>query len=112
MQFIDKGNDIALLSNLANQCRQPLLKLPTVLSASNNCRHIEHNYPLVEQIIWHILADNPLREAFNDSRLTYPWLTQQNRVILGATAEDCHEALSLACSPYHSIKFTIGCLGG
>ena len=108
MQFIDKGNNVTLLGNLADQCRQPLLELPPILSTSDNRRHIEHNYSLVEQIIWHILADNPLREALNDGRLTYPWLTQQDGVVLGTTAEDRHKALGLARSPYHSIELTIG----
>ena len=82
MQLIDEEDDLALgLFDFRQNGLQPLFKFAAVLRARNQSAHIERENGLVLQGLWHLVRDDPLREAFNDGRLADARLANENGVV-------------------------------
>ncbi len=86
MQFVDEQNNAFVLHDLLHDALETRLKLTAVFGPGDERTQIKRHDPLVEQGIGDFTLNNQLRQTFNDRRLAYAWLTDQYRIVLGATA--------------------------
>ena len=81
--------------------------------------HIQGIDLLIEQGFRHIGQGNSLGQAFRDRGFAHARLTNQDRVIFGAAAQDLHHALNFPIAPHHGIELVldrrlgqVGAVGG
>ena len=71
MDLVDEENDVAALSDLLHHLLQPFLEFAAVLRTGDERCEVKRVDLLVGQERWHVGVDDPLREPFDDGRLTY-----------------------------------------
>ena len=54
-------------------------------------------------------VSDPLSQTFDNSRLTYAWITDEHRVILGAPGQDLHQTFHHILPADHRIKTSVFC---
>ncbi len=92
VNLIDEEDTVRAFE-LVDDLFQPLFKLATVDRARYKAANVELQHPFVEQWIGNIPCHNTLREPFNDSCLAHPRITNQRRVVLGASGQDLDDPL-------------------
>ena len=80
---------------LLEQALQPLLELATVLGPGHQQREIEGEDPPVCEQRRHVALDDASREPLDDRGLADAGIAEQQRVVLGAPAEDLDHPLDL-----------------
>ena len=96
MQFVDEQNDLPLTRrDFLEEGLQSILEFPAVLRTCDHGAEIHGHQLLVLQSLRHIATNNAPREALRDGGLADTGLTDQYRVILGATGQDLHDAPNL-----------------
>ena len=83
---------------------ESLLELTAVLGARDERAHVEREHALAHQRLGDVAEDDLLREALGDRGLADAGLADQRRVVLGAPAQDLHDALDLHRAPDHRIE--------
>ena len=70
-------------------------------------RQIERKNSFVLEERRHVATHDSLRQAFNDRSLADTRLTNQNRIVLRAPAEDLHDAFDLGFTTDQRIEFVV-----
>ena len=96
VQLIDEEDDLAGgVLDLGEDGLEPLLELAAVLRAGQERADVERPHALALQALGNVARDDALREPFCDRGLAHPGLADEDRVVLGATREDLHDAADL-----------------
>ena len=93
MQLVDEDDGVLVLHQLFHDGFQALFKLAAVLGAGDDQRKIQSQNPFVGQEGRHIAIRNALRQAFDNRRFTDAGLADQNRIVLGAAAQNLDHAV-------------------
>ena len=107
MQFVDKDDGVLILHQFFHDGFQPLFKLAAILGARHDQRKIERQNALIGQERWHVAIGDLLRQTFDDSGLTHARLTDQNRIVLGAAAQNLDDAFHFTIAPDQRIERSI-----
>ena len=110
MQLIDEEDDLALgLFDFRQNGLQPLFKFAAVLCARDQSAHIERENRLVLQGLWHLVRDDPLREAFNDGRLADARLADENGVVFRFPGQDPDDVPDLFVAADDRVHLLLAC---
>lgn len=99
MELVDEQDDIVCLLDFLDALLQALLKFAAILRTGNKRRNIQRDQTPIAQDIGHLISYDELRKPFDHRRFAHTRLTQEQRVVLLATAQDLHHALDLARTP-------------
>ena len=96
VELVDEEDHLAVgVHDLLDHRLEPVLELAAILGAGDQGAHVErHQAPILEQL-GNVARRDPLRHALGDRGLADPGLSDQNRVVLGASGEHLHEASDL-----------------
>jgi len=103
MQFVNEQHNVSILPDLIHHLLHALLKLTTVLCASHHCAHIKGYQSLIDEGLGNPSLNNALGQPFSNGRLTYAGVTNENRVVLCAAAQDLDYPLNLLVPANHRI---------
>src|ERR1700722_143399 len=92
-QLVDEQDDVAAGVDLLEHLLQALLEVTAVAAAGHQRTEVEGVQLLVFQGLGNLAVHDRLREAFHDRRLTDAGLTDQHRVVLGASRQHLHDPL-------------------
>ena len=98
VDLVDEQDDVAACANLLEHLLEALFEVAAVTAAGDECAEVERVQLLVAQRVGHVVADDLLRETFDDGGLANARLADEHRVVLGAAAEDLHDPLHLAAA--------------
>ena len=104
MQLVDEQDDLARRANLIEDLLQPLLELTAILCTGDERAHVEREHTLAHQRLGDVAQDDLLCKAFGDGGLADAGLTDERRVVLGAPAQNLHDALDLHRASDHRIE--------
>ncbi len=100
VQLVDERDDLARgVLDVVEHGLEPLLELAAVLRTRDHRTEVERDDGLVAQALRHVAFDDALGEALDDRRLADAGLTDQHRVVLGATGQHLHDAANLVVAP-------------
>ena len=97
VHLIDKQDDIVGFGGLLDHVLEALLKLAAILGA----RHEVH------EVLGHVAGGDLLSQALDDGRLAHAGVTQNERVVLGATRKNFHHTLDFLFAADHRIEFAV-----
>ena len=95
VQLIDEDDRVLVFHQLFHDGLQAFLELAAILRAGHDERQIQSQNALVREERGHVPVGNALRQPFHDRGLPHARLTDQNRIVLGAAAENLHHPLQL-----------------
>ena len=96
VQLVDEQDDPALrLGDLLEDGLEPLFELAAELGSGDQGAHVERDQPAVLQALGHVARDDALGQPLDDGGLAHAGLADQDRVVLGAAAEDLDDAADL-----------------
>src|SRR6185295_7116677 len=95
VQLIDEDDDIARLYDFFHYHFETFLELAAILGACNEGAEVQRDDPPIEKVVGHLGGHNPLCKAFHDGRLADTGLADEDRVVLGAAAENLQHPLDL-----------------
>ncbi len=104
MHLIDKEDGAAFFDFL-DDLLQALLKLAAIHRAGHQGSNVQHQQPFVEERLRSVAVDDALRKPLDDRRFADARLTDQCRVILGATGQDLNHPLDFLLAPDDGIEF-------
>ena len=88
MKLVDKENDLPLgFSDFFEKCLEALFKFSAVLGTGEHTAQIHGDDALILHRFRHIARDDTTSETFHDRSLPHPRLTNEDRVVLGATGK-------------------------
>ena len=112
VQLVDKQQDSTLARlHLRKDRLQPFLELAAVFRTGHQGTHVEGEDRLVPQALRDIGAHDPLGQPLDDRRLAHAGVTDQNRVVLGLSAQDLDHPTDLGVPADHRIKIDGAGLG-
>ena len=104
VQLVEEEHDVLRLADLLHHGLEPLLELAAVLGPGHEGAEVELEQALVDENIGHVVADDLLREPFDDRRLAHARLADEHGVVLRAAGEDLDDALDLLLAPDDRIE--------
>ena len=105
--LIDEKNYLAIgLYHFIDYGFESFLKLSLVFGAGNQRAHIERIDLLRLQIFGHVTAHNTVSQTFGNGRLTGTGFSYENRVVLGASAQNLQHAADFIITADDRIQFT------
>ena len=96
VDFVDEYDDILVLLKLLHQLLQALFKLPAILRAGHDARHVERVDALAEEHWRRVVLGNHLCQSLDDGTLADARFANQYGVVLLAAAQNLDDALNLA----------------
>ena len=112
MYLVDEQNDVRMFLHLCQNGMNTLFKLSAILGSGHYRRHVERNDALAEQGTRNPFLHDAECQSFGDGRFSHTRLTNQNRVVLFAPAQNLCDTFNFFLTAYHGVKFpTFGCLG-
>ena len=114
MNLINEEDDVLVLLQFLDYALDALLKLTSELGSGNESCQVETHDTLVEEeraVVAALLAKH-LGKTFDDGTLTYARFTNQNRIVLLASAQDFHHSADFLVSSHHRVELAVfGSLG-
>ena len=108
VQLVDEENDLTFLfGEIIEYALQTLFKITAEFRTGDQSAHIERQDALVAQTLRHFAVDDTQREPFDDGGLTDARLTDQHRVVLGATLQHLNRATDLVIATDHRIELAV-----
>ena len=107
VDLVDEGDDVTAGADLLCDLLQALFEVTAVAASGDEGSEVESVELLVFQRLRHITANDRLGEAFDHGSLTDTGLTDQHRVVLGATGQDLHDPLHLLLAPDDRVEFAV-----
>ena len=107
MEFIDEQNDIFHLTNLVHHRLDTFLELAAVFRPSDHQGEVEGDHLLVAKDFRHVPRGDFLGETFDDGGLADASLTNEDRVIFRAAAENLDDSLDFALATDDRIESTV-----
>ena len=106
VQLVDEGDDLAgRVLDVVEHGLEPFLEFAAVLGAGHHRAHVQADDGLVAQALGHVAGDDALGQTLDDGGLTDTGLTDQHRVVLGATAQHLHDAANLVVPTDNWVEF-------
>ena len=96
VDLVDEEEDVAAGPDLLEDLLQPLLEVAAVAGSGDERPQVERVELAVVERLGDLVGDDALGQTFDDGGLADARLTDQHRVVLGATGEDLHHPLDLA----------------
>ncbi len=93
VNLVDEKHDVTTALNLLEHLLQALLEIAAISGTRHQRAEVQRVDLLIAQRLGNIAANDLLREALDDGGLTDARLADQNRIVLGATAEHRHHTL-------------------
>ena len=117
VQLVDERDDLpGGVLDVVEDGLEPFLELAAVLGAGHHRAHVQGDHGLVAQALRHVAGDDALGQALHDRGLADAGLTDQHRVVLGATGQHLHDAANLVVPPDDWVEFAfagpLGQVGG
>ena len=89
MDLVDEEDDLPFaLGDLIDDALESLLELTLILRTCDQGTHIEGIDLLRAQVLGHITSDDTEGKSLGNGCLPYPWLPDEDRVILRSTGKD------------------------
>ncbi len=108
VQLVDEEDHATLLlRQVVKHALQALLELATELRARDQRAHVEREDALVFQALGHFAVDDALCETLDDRGLADARLTDQYRVVLGATLQHLDRAADLVVAADDRIELAL-----
>jgi len=104
VDLVDEQHDVTAGLDLLQHLLEALLEVAAVPRAGHQGTQVEGVDLLVAQGLRDIAADDPLSQALDDGGLADAGLTDQHRVVLGATAQHGHHAIDLGLASDHRVE--------
>ena len=98
VHLVDEQHALARALELFNDLLQPLLELAPVLGARHQRAHVHGYHPLPLQGMRHGSGHDAVGQPFHDGGLAHPWLSDEDRVVLGAPGQYLDDPLDLLLS--------------
>ena len=113
VQLVDEGDDLTLaVGDLLEDGLEPILEFTAVLRARDHRGDVERDEALVAQALGDVALDDAPRQALGDGGLADAGLTDEHRVVLGATREHLDDASDLLVAPDDRVELALaGVLG-
>ena len=113
VQLVDERDDLARrVLDVVEHGLEPFLELAAVLRAGDHRAEVQRDDGLVAQALRHVAGDDALGQALDDRGLADAGLTDQHRVVLGATGQHLHDATNLVVAPDDRVELAFaGALG-
>jgi hypothetical protein len=94
-------------SSSLTTCLQPLLEVAAIARAGQQRAHVERVDGGAGQHLRHVALDDLARQALGDRGLADAGIADQQRVVLGAAAQDLDGALDLAVAADQRIDLAV-----
>ncbi len=107
MDFVDEQDCVRTFLQFLEDRLQALLEVAAILGAGEQRAHVERIHLGVSQNIGHFAARDAPGKAFGDRRLADTSLTDQERIVLAATAQHLHHALDFRLAPDQRIDAAV-----
>jgi hypothetical protein len=107
VDLVDEDDDFLVVLELLQQALEALLELSAVLGPGHQERQVERENSAIGEQRRDVAVHDPRREALDDRRLAHSGLAQQERVVLGASAEDLDDSLDLFVPPDERIELAL-----
>ncbi len=108
VQLVDEQDDVAAGVDLLEDLLEAFLEVAAVTAACDQRTEVERVELLVLERLGHLAVDDGLRQSLDDGGLADAGLADQNRVVLGAAAQDLHDPLDLFLAPDDGVEFALG----
>lgn len=113
VQLVDERDDLAgRVLDVVEDGLEPFLEFAAVFGAGDHRAEIERDDGLVAQALRHVAGHDALRQALHDRGLADAGLTDQHRVVLGATGQHLHHAADLVVAADDRVEFAFAGAGG
>jgi hypothetical protein len=113
VQLVDEGDHLAGgVGDLLEHGLQPLLELAAVLGAGEHRGDVERDQALALQALGHVAVGDAAGEALDDRGLADARLADEDRIVLGATAEHLDDAPDLVVAPDDGVDLALRGRGG
>ena len=86
---------------------EPLLEVPPVLRAGQQCAHVERIDRGGLEDLGHLLFSDAPGQALGDGRLAHPGLAHQQGIVLAAAAEHLHDTLDLMLAANEGVDLSL-----
>src|SRR5262249_2651157 len=93
VQLVDKEDGVLGPADFVHDGLDALLELAAILGAGDHHGQVQDNDAAVTQQFGHVAIDDKLGQPFDDGGLADAGLAQEDRIVLGAPAEDLNDAL-------------------
>ncbi len=108
MELVDEKNHLSLgVRHFLEHGFEPLLELAAILCAGDERTHVERDDPLVFQTLGDVLPHDPLRQPLDDRGFADARLTNEHRVVLGASGQYLNHTADLVVSADHRIELAL-----
>ena len=107
VDFIDEEDDVAAALDLLQDLLETLLEVSPITGARHKSTKIECVEILTLEVLRDVLGHDFLGEPFNDRGLAHSGLSDEHRVVLGATGQDLHYPFDLALTAYDRVELGI-----
>src|SRR5690625_6740436 len=108
MDLVNKEDDLTFgIDHLLDHRLEALLKFTTKLGPCDQCTHIECRYTFRLKSFRNVTTDDSQRQTLCDRRLTDARFTNQDRVVLGPSAQNLHDSADLLIPSNDRIEFVL-----
>ena len=107
--LVDEHDDVRILLQLLDERLDALFELSAILRASDDGCHVEVDESLAEEHGRRASTCDELCQSFDDGTLSHARLTNEDGVVLLASAENLYDALYLALTTYHRVEHFVEC---
>ena len=110
VDLVDEQDGVGLVLERLEHALEALLEIAAVLGAGQQRAHVQRVHVGLGQDLGHFLLDDAPGQALGDGGLAHAGLTDQQRVVLAAAAQDLDHALDLVLAADQRIDLAV--LGG
>ena len=107
VQLVDEQNHGFRVADLVDDRLDPLFELPAVFGPGDHQRKIEREHMFVLQNFRNLSGGDRLGEPFDDRRLADARFSDQNRIVLGAAAENLNHPFDLVFPSDDRVEFSL-----
>ena len=112
MDFVNEQDAVAGGLDLFDYLLEAFLELAAVLGAGYQGAHVESYQALALEGVGDYAGVDLLGQSLDDGGLAYAGFAHQDRVVLGAAAEDLDHPLDFRISAHHRVQLAVaGCVG-
>ena len=107
VQFVDEQDGVLGPAHLVHDGLDAFLELAAILGAGDHHGQVEHDDAAVAQQLGDVAVHDHLGQAFDDGGLADAGFAEQDRVVLGAAAENLDDALDLVVPADDRVEFAL-----
>ncbi len=108
VQLVDERDDLAgRVLDVVEHGLEAFLEFAAVLRPGDHRTEVQRDDGLVAQALRHVACHDALGQALDDRGLADAGLTDQHRVVLGATAQHLHDATNLVVAPDDRVELAL-----